>query len=313
MPPFQGVGLEHGNESLPVAVSQLTTRRLGFCNTTVVAACIAPMDWSEIVMSRLLYSDLDREDVLLADSAYGSYVDLAWVQQQGADAVFRKHHARQTDFRRGKKLGIGDHQVVWHKPKQRPNHMNQSEFAALPATLLVREVCFRLRRQGFRDQTIIVVTTLLNHRRYSVRQLTQLYQLRWLSAEVNLRHLKTTLKMEMLTAKTPEMVRKEIWTHLFAYTLLRTLMWEAAIASAHKPFQLSVQGARQQFNQMLTLLATMAPSTRKRLYQFLLEQIATDLLPVRHHRSEPRVVKRRPKPFPRMQQPRSVLKAKLAA
>jgi hypothetical protein len=163
----------------------------------VVAACIAPLNWSEIVMSRLLYSDLDPEDVLLADQAYGSYVDLAWVQQQGADAVFRKHHARQTDFRRGKKLGIGDHQVMWHKPKQCPKHMNQSEFAALPSTLMVREVCLRLPRRGFRTQKIIVVTTLLDPKRYSARRLSQLYGLRWLSAEVNLRHLKTTLKMEM--------------------------------------------------------------------------------------------------------------------
>jgi len=125
----------------------------------VVSACIAPFDCSEIVMSRLLYEHLDPEDVSLADQAYGSYVDLALVQQQGADAVFRKHHARQTDFRRGKKLGIGDHQVVWHKPTQAPQHMSQAEFAALPETLLVREVCLRLTRRGFRDQRIIVVTT----------------------------------------------------------------------------------------------------------------------------------------------------------
>lgn len=96
--------------------------------------------------------------------------------------------------------------------------MSASEFAALPATLEVREVCLRLRRQGFRDQNIIVVTTLFDAKRYSAWQLTQLYGLRWQAAEVNLRHLKTTLKMEMLTAKTPAMVRKEIWTHLFAYT-----------------------------------------------------------------------------------------------
>ena len=50
------------------------------------------------------------------------------------------------------------------------------------------------------------------------QQLTQLYGWRWQAAEVNLRHLKTTLNMEMLTAKTPEMVRKEIWTHLLSYT-----------------------------------------------------------------------------------------------
>jgi hypothetical protein len=235
----------------------------------VVAACIAPFDWSEIVMSRLLYGDLDPEDVLLADQAYGSYVDLAWVQQQGADAVFRKHHARSSDFRRGKKLGIGDHQVVWHKPKQCPKHMNESELAALPSTLMVREVCLRLTRRGFRDQTIIVVTTLLDAKRYTARQLTRLYGLRWQAAEVNLRHLKTTLKMEMLTAKTPAMVRKEIWTHLFAYTLLRTLMWKATETSNHTPFHLSLQTARQQFNQMLPLLATMAKSIRKQLYQVL--------------------------------------------
>lgn len=264
-------------------------------------------------MSRLLYGDLDPEDVLLADQAYGSFVDLAWVQQQGADAVFRKHHARQTDFRRGKKLGIGDHQVVWHKPKQCPLHMSESEFAALPSTLMVREVCLRLTRRGFRDQNIIVVTTLLDAKCYSPQQLTELYGRRWQAAEVNLRHLKTTLKMEMLTAKTPEMVRKEIWTHLFAYTLLRTLMWKAALASKHTPFQLSLQGARQQFNHMVSLLATMAKFARQRLYQVLLEQVVTDLLPIRPYRSEPRVVKRRPKPFPRMRQPRSVLKAKLAA
>jgi hypothetical protein len=90
-------------------------------------------------------------------------------------------------------------------------------------------------------------------------------------------------------------------------------MWKAAETSAHKPFQLSLQSARQQFNQMLTLLATTAQGTRQRRYHVLLEQVATELLPHRLHRSEPRVVKRRPKPFPRMQQPRSVLKAKLAA
>jgi hypothetical protein len=109
------------------------------------------------------------------------------------------------------------------------------------------------------------------------------------------------------------MVRKEIWTYLFAYTLLRTLMWQAAIASDRTPFQLSLQGATQQFNHMVSLLATMEKSARKRLDQVLLEQVATDLLPVRPYRCEPSVVKRRPKPFPRMRQPRSVLKAKLVA
>lgn len=118
--------------------------------------------------------------------------------------------------------------------------------------------------------------------------------------------------MEMIQAKTPEMVHKEVWAHLLGYSLLRTLMWQSATQTKHRPFELSFQGARQQFNQMLPLLAQMSKSIRLRLHQVLLEQVGADLLPIRPQRSEPRVVKRRPKPFPRMRQPRFVLKAKLA-
>jgi hypothetical protein len=114
-------------------------------------------------------------------------------------------------------------------------------FCADLLSFIVREVCLRIKRRGFRDERIIVVTTLVDAKRYTVEKLTALYGLRWSAAEVNLRYLKTTLKMEMLTAKTPVMVRKEIWTHLLAYTLLRTIMWQAASSSKNTVFQLSFQ------------------------------------------------------------------------
>jgi Transposase DDE domain len=245
-----------------------------FCLLTgaVVSACVAAKTTSEIVMSRLLYQALTPEDVAMADQAYGSYVDLALIQQQGADGVLRKHHARRTDFRTGRKNASRDHPVEWLKPKRPPAHMSDDEFAAIPDTLRVREVCLRLSRKGFRDQFIIVVTTLLDAKRYSADQLTRLYGWRWHAAEVNLRHLKTTLKMEMLTAKTPEMVCKEIWTHLLAYNLLRTLMEQAAPLLAYQRTRLSFQGARQQFNQLLALLAITPNATRQRLYDHLLHK-----------------------------------------
>jgi len=274
-----------------------------------VAAFIAPFKTSEVELSRQLYEDLDPLDVALADQAYGTYVDLAMVRKQGADGVFRKHHARDTDFRRGKKLGIGDHYVVWHKPRKCPDHMSETEFARLPETLEVREVCLRHSRQGFRDQRVIVVTTLLDAKQYSAQQLTRLYGLRWQAAEVNLRHLKTTLRMEMLTANPPEMVQKDLWAHLLAYNLLRTVMLETAQSSGQTLSKLSLQGTRQQFNQMIPLLAITTKKVRQRLYQSLMEVVAKDLLPFRPLRYEPRVVKRRPKPFPRMNKPRYVLKS----
>jgi len=64
------------------------------------------------------HATLQPDDVVVADSAYGTYVDLALVRSVNADGVFRKHHARHCDFRRGKKLGIGDHIVQWQRPQQ---------------------------------------------------------------------------------------------------------------------------------------------------------------------------------------------------
>ena len=286
-----------------------------FCLVTgaVVSACVAAKTTSEIVMSRLLYQELEADDVALADQAYGSYIDLALIQQQQADGVLRKHHARKTDFRTGRKHGIGDHQVTWQKPNRCPDHMSLSEFEAIPETLQVREVRVKLTKKGFRDKFIVIVTTLLDAERYSAQQLGKLYSCRWQAAEVNLRHLKTTLSMEMLTAKTPQMVRKELWTHLLAYNLLRSVMEQAAPLLDDQRARLSFQGCRQHFCQSLPLLAITTSAGRQRLFDYLLKDIAADKLPLRPNRHEPRVVKRRPKPFPRMKQPRAVLKAMVSA
>jgi len=82
---------------------------------------------------------LQPGDVVVADSAYGTYVDLALVHSANADAVFRKHHARHCDFRRGKKLGIGDHIVQWQRPGRCPQSMPPEDFGALPASIEVRK------------------------------------------------------------------------------------------------------------------------------------------------------------------------------
>lgn len=280
----------------------------------VLAVLCAPFCTSEIVLARRLYQHLQGDDVVLADSAFGSYVDMAMVQAVGANGVFRKQHARKTDFRRGQKLGIGDHIVTWCRPRQKPRAMSREEFVALPPTLRVREVDLRIQSPGFRSQRIILVTTLLDPERYPKAKLAELFRLRWQGAEVNLRHLKTTLHMELLRGKTPQMVRKEIWAHMLAYNLLRALMWQArpAAAAVMTPL-LSLQGTRQAFNQFVPLFATAVQRTCRSLHTQRLGLVAQQLLPLRPNRVEPRVRKRRPKAYPLMQQPRATLKRKLAA
>ena len=324
---FDGTGISMSDtsanqESYPQPSSQkkgcgfpLARLVVWFCVTTgaVLEADLASFATSEWQLSRQMYALLTPEDVALADSAYGTYADLALVQAAGADGVFRKHHARHCDFRRGKKLGIGDHLVRWQRPAQCPQSMTVEEFDTLPSFLEVREVHLLIQQPGFRPKQIILVTSLMDPKRYPKAKLAELYQLRWQATEVNLRHLKTTLKMEIMSTKTPEMVKKDLWIHLLAYNLLRTLMGQAARQTDSQPLRLSLQGARQQFNHFRPELARAKLGELHTLYNNLLTLVANERLPLRPHRYEPRVVKRRPKSFPRMQRPRSVLKAAMAA
>jgi len=260
-----------------------------FCVTTgaVLEVALASFNTSEWKLARQLYSKLQSEDVVVADSAYGTYGDLALVQARGADAVFRKHHARRCDFRRGKKLGIGDHRVEWQRPQQCPQSMSPEEFEALPTSLEVREVHLLIQQLGFRPSEIILVTTLVDPKRYPKAKLAELYQLRWLATEVNFKHLKTTLQMEMITAKTPEMVQKDIWIHLLAYNLLRTLMWQSAQRTQVSPLRISLQGTRQQFNHFRPHLAQATIKQRRWLYTTLLDVMTDQLVPLRPNRKEP--------------------------
>jgi hypothetical protein len=266
----------------------------------------------EKLLLKLFYSKLVPGDVVLADRAFGTYVDLVLVQQYSADAVFRKHQSRKSDFRRGKKLGIGDHIVTWSKPKRCPPGMSQEEFAELPEQVRVREVHMLIQQKGFRPKEIIVVTTLLESKVYTKAKLAQLYQWRW-QVEVDLRQVKTTLGMEMLRGKTPDMVRKEIYVHLMAYNLLRTVMWQAGKKAGVCPMCISLQGTRQHFANFCPELYKAGAKKRLQLYNTLLTVVTDKLLPERPYRYEPRLKKQRPKPYGWMQQPRNVFKRKLAA
>lgn len=107
---------------------------------------------SELALFRGLLGTLSPKEVVLGDRFYASYFMLALLQHQDVDAIFRQHQARKVDFRRGRRLGRGEHVVVWHKPK-RPAWMDQETYDQLPSTLTLREI--RIGR-------LVLVTTLLD-------------------------------------------------------------------------------------------------------------------------------------------------------
>ena len=201
----------------------------------------------ENALFRTLWDSLEADDILLADRYYCAFADIALLQQRGVDTVFRKHHRRHSDFRRGKRLGRYDHLITWEKPKQRPSWMNAKTYEALPKELTLREIKFTITEKGKRTKEIILITTLLDADVFTTRELAELYNIRW-RAEIDLRSLKSVMEMDVLRCRTPKMVRKEIWTHLLAYNLIRTAIAKAAESHKRQPYQISFKGAMQTIN-----------------------------------------------------------------
>src|SRR5437763_17173574 len=103
---------------------------------------------------------------------------VAQAQQRGLDMVVRLHQRRGCDFRRGQRLGRGDHGVVWRRP-ERPEWMSVEEYETIPRTLTVREVQVQVAEPGFRVESLVVVTTLLDSDAYGREAIGDLYRERW--------------------------------------------------------------------------------------------------------------------------------------
>ena len=183
---------------------------------------------------------------------------------------------------------------------------DRKTYDALPEFLMIRECRVRVEQPGFRVKTLIVATTLLDAVEFTRDDLAQLYRARW-NAELDLRSLKQTLQMDVLRCKTPELVRKELWTHILAYNLIRTIIAQAATKHGIEPRTISFKGAVQTleaFQPVIALQGEHRPAFRRILYEHLLDAIAIHRVADRPDRYEPRRKKRRPKPYDRLMKPR---------
>ncbi len=284
-----------------------------FCLATgaVMEAITGSLAQQELPLFRGLYDQLKSGDVALGDRAFGAFADIFLLSQRGVDCVFRMHGSRKTDFRKGKRLGRYDHIIHWKKPRPSDIALAPELYALLPDELMLREVRFLHEIKGYRTQVVTLVTTLLDYEIYTKQDLAELYGLRW-QVEIDLRHLKTTMQMEHLRSKTPEMVRKEFYVHLLAYNLLRTVMWDAGIKHHVPPLRISLKGTIQHLCNFTPMLAAM-PEYRDFLYAIMLMIVSHERVPDRPFRVEPRLLKKRPKHYRYLQQPRHKLRQQLTA
>jgi putative transposase len=269
----------------------------------------AGKETGETALLRELFAYLQRGDVVLADRYYCSYFLVALLQSLGVDVVMRLHQRRKYDFRRGQRLGGGDHIVEWIKP-ERPEWLSEELYAQLPAKLRMREIYHQVNDPGCRVRELVIATTLLDAEEYSADAIAELYSKRWL-VELDIRALKTTLRMDVLECKTPFMVEREIWAHLLAYNLVRKVGAQVAQLIGEHPRSISFKATKQ------AILAGWQQATRLqgadyvRVEKAMLKLLRKQRVGDRPGRCEPRAVKRRPKPHRLLTEPREQARAKL--
>lgn len=243
-------------------------------------------------------------DILLGDRASGEYTTLAGLPSQEVDVVARLHHRRKVDFRKARRLGKSDGLFVWTKGYQQSQILSASEWAGLPAQFTVRILRFAVSIRGFRSRRVTLVTSLLDPKRYPAQDLIALYARRW-RLELCLRDIKTTMGMEQLRCKTPDMAEKELLAYLVAHNLVRCVMAEAVARYPVDLERIRFKGSVYALRQYSEAIGKARHrNMRRQLWEDRLWNLARDLVRRRPHRLEPRAVKRRPKPYPLLNRPR---------
>jgi putative transposase len=265
----------------------------------------------EPALLRSLLGSIAAGEIAVFDRCYCSFIMIAMLCRQGTDVCARLHQSRKSDFRRGRRLGKRDHLIVWTRPS-RPAWMDQAAYDLIPETLELRELRYQVAAKGRRTKTITVVTTLTDPKQYSAEDIAELYGFRW-NAELDIRSIKDGLNLGHLRCKSPAMVRRELWTTLLAYNLIRTTAAGAALLDEKQPRQISFTSTCQYVlsSWMLHSCRLIEPGRVRQHCQGLLSQIAECEVANRPGRLEPRVIKRRRHRYKLLQKPRNVLRQEL--
>jgi len=265
----------------------------------------------ELPLLRMQYDTFKPKDIFLGDKGFCSYYDISCLKDRDVDSVITL--ARRTPATKDnsvKVLGKDDLLIKWKKPtRSKASSYSETDWQQLPEELILRQIKVTVNQPGFRVSSFYIVTTLLDETVYPANEIADLYFQRW-DVELFFRDIKTTMGMDILRCKTPEMVRKEIIMHFIAYNCIRRLMIEATANKGEIVRRVSFKGSAQALRQWEPHINQKEIDRKeaRRLIGLLHDSIAENIIPNRPGRSEPRCVKRRPKPHQLMTVPRHEMK-----
>ena len=247
----------------------------------------------EHTMLRTMIDTFDAGDLLVGDAYFGSYFMLVALIERGVDAVFEQFGARRrtVDFSKGVRVGSKDHIVELKKPKKKPSWMSIDVYQQAPDTIKIREL---------KVDKKLIITTLLSPKEATKTELKSLYKQRW-HVELDIRNIKTTMGMAMLSCRSPKMVEKEIWIYFLAYNLIRLLMAQTALLADILPRKLSFKHTVQLW---LAWSKSNTYGANSKSNDVLFALISQHIVGNRPNRIEPRSIKKRPKHYPNLLYPR---------
>jgi len=294
-PPTQQPGVGFPLARVVVLLSLAT----GACHDLAIAP-YEGKGTGETTLLREMYGALKPGNVVLVDALFDNYFLVCELRDWGIDLVARAQYERVGS--QTVQSGPDGDILVWQRPNK-PRGMTGEQYRRYPKSLVMRQVTVDARDRDNRAERFKVITTILDASTDGA-QIGDLYERRW-DGEVDIRSIKSTMQMDILRCKTPEMVHKEIWAHLLAYNLLRTVMALAASENGLEPRQVSFKGAKQAVTAFAPKIEAARPKARPALIDALLAVIAYHRVGDRPGRWEPRARKRRPKPGARLTQPRA--------
>jgi hypothetical protein len=255
----------------------------------------------------LLWQMLDQlkpGDTLVADCFYCTYWIVAACKNKGVHIVMKNHDKRDDEPLGAKRIDKNQRTTLWLRP-QRPDWMSEEEYAQCPEQIEVRLVDVIIEQPGFRSKKYTIATTILDTEVFTRDWITNVYRSRWL-VELDIRSIKCSLGMDIVRAKTPEMVQTEVWSCLLAYNLIRMKMLQSCATKGRMPRTLSLTTTQQLLANNWLLASVMLTAELTMLGQ---QTSVSETVGVRPDRIEPRANKRRPKLLALLTKPRT--KAKL--
>ena len=268
----------------------------------------------ELPLFRDQWDEVFQEnDILLGDKMFSNYFDIAMLKKRKVDSVTTLRSIRRKPIKQAKsykKLGGNDLLVIWKKPAwNKKAAYTREKWEELPETLIVRQIKISVQSNGFRTKSFYIITSLLDPIGHPANELAELYFRRW-EVELNFKDLKTTMGMDELRCKTPDMVKKEVIMYFIVYNAMRWVISKAAQKHDKDPMRISFKGTLQDLRNWEALFNSpkLTAQDKRKLIAELYQGIARRIVPHRPNRQEPRCLKRRHKNYQLLTQPRSTMK-----